>query len=263
MRRLLEKHTGYVQFRLQLPDRVMFSPGASRLRGEAATEVSLHHAVRAYVQEDQPRLVETIAEAIQQRKGFHFIGRRIVGDDERVIETIADVLIESDQVVEVIGFSRDISEMLEKEALSISRARLIRRMVEDMPVPVVVLDRALRVVACSSAWAASHGLSTREEAQGQRINKLIELSREVTSAIIAGMQGRTHQFDYPFYSAEDGMPVKRRVVVTPWQCGSDAMGGIVMMAGEAQPPFATLEVADRALGRRTRGLMEMLEAVKG
>ena len=262
MRQLLERHTGFAQFRVVLPGTVTFSPGASRMRGEGQLEVTLQHAVLAYVPEDRARLVELMTEAIKHKQGFHFMGRRMVGNKPRVIETIADVVVENDAVTEVIGFSRDVSDKLEKEAMSISRARLIGRMVQDMPVPVVVLDRGLRVVACSAAWAKSHGLSKRDDAIGQPINKLIEVSREVTSAIIDAMGGKTAQFEQSSYSAEDGLAVPRRVVVTAWQCGSDAAGGVLMMSGEERPPYATLEVADRAFGRRTRNLLEMLETVE-
>lgn len=259
MRELLELHTGFAQFRVVLPDVVMFSPGASRLRGENRFEVSLRDAVKAYVGADRTRLVKVMTAAVEQRKGYHFTGLRMVDGKPRVIETIADVKIEGDRVIEIVGYSRDISERLEKEALAISRARLIRHMVEDMPVPVVVLDRGLQVVACSTAWVLSHGLTRRAEALGKPLNKLIEVSHEITAAIIQAMRGKTAQFVSAGYAAEDGRPVKRSVVVTSWQCGSDATGGVLMMTGEERPPYATLEVADRALGRRTRSLIEMLE----
>jgi hypothetical protein len=55
--------------------------------------------------------------------------------------------------------------------------------------------------------------------------------------------------------------VQRSCVVVQWQCGSDAAGGVLMLAGEEHPPYATLEIADRALGRRSRGLMDILEAL--
>jgi|EndMetStandDraft_7_1072992.scaffolds.fasta_scaffold117271_2 PAS domain-containing protein len=261
VRRLLERHTGFTQFRIVLPGQVILSDGLSEARGGGVREISLQDAVHSYMPEDQVRVIEVITEAIKQRKGYRFTGRRKVGDQIRIVETIADVKIENDQVTEIVGLSRDISDSVEREALAISRARLIRRMVEDMPVPVVVLDRGLKVVACSAAWAKSHGLRTRGEALGRPLNKLIEVSNEITSAIIQAMKGRSAQFNLPFYSAEDGRPMQWRMVVTSWQCGSDASGGVLMMAGEENPPYATLEVADRAFGRRTRGLLEMLEGV--
>lgn len=261
VRRLLERHTGFAQFRIVLPMTVTWSEEAARMRGEAAgtSEISLGEAVRAYIPADRKRLVDTITSAIEQKHGFRFIGRRRVGEETRVLETIADLKIENGAVTEIIGLTRDVSMKLEREALGISRARLIRRLVEDMPVPIVVLDRALRVVACSAAWAKSHGLSGRAEALGKPVNKLIDVSREMTSAIIEAMGGQTAKITLPFYGAEDGRQVARATVVVPWQCGSDAAGGVLMMAGEEHPPYATLEVADRALGRRSRGLAEMLE----
>ena len=89
-------------------------------------------------------------------RGFRFVGRmKSKAGGVRVIETIGDVKVENDKVTELFGLARDISQTVEREAMAISRARLIRHMVEDMPVPVVVLDRALRVVGCSADWTRS------------------------------------------------------------------------------------------------------------
>ena len=263
VRRLLEQQTGFAQFRVVLPMTVTWSADAARMSGEeAGTSVTtLQAAVKSYLRADRIRLVEMITQAIEEKRGFRFVGRRHFADATKIIETICDVKVENGVVTELIGLTRDVSVTVEREALGISRARLIRRMVEDMPVPVVVLDRALRVVACSAAWAKSHGLSTRNEAIGKTINKLIEVSREMTSAIIEAMGGETSKIVLPFYDAEDGRQVHRNCVVVPWQCGSDAAGGVLMLVGEEHPPYATLEVADRALGRRSRGLMEILEAL--
>lgn len=263
VRRLLERYTGFAQFRVVLPGTVTWSAEAARMRGElvGTSEASLEAAVRAYLPADRKRLIEIITEAIEQRRSFRFTGRRRVGEKVHVLETIGDVKIENGKVTEIIGLTRDVSAKVEREALGISRARLIRRMVEDMPVPVVVLDRALRVVACSAAWAKSHGLSGRAEALGKPVNTLIQMSREMTSAIITAMSGETAKITLPFYGADDGRQVHRACVVVPWQCGSDAAGGVLMLVGDDSPPFATLEVADRALGRQTRGLMDVLETL--
>lgn len=263
VRRLLERHTGFAQFRVILPTTLIWSTEAARMRGEVAGphDTSLETAVREYLPEDRRRLVDTITESIMHRRGFRFIGRRRVGSTTKVLETIADVKIANGAVTEIIGLTRDISATVEREALGISRARLIRRMVEDMPVPVVVLDRALRVAACSAAWARSHGLQTSAEALGRPLNELILMSREMTAAIIEGLAGRTAEMSLPFYAAEDGRQVPRSCVVVPWQNGSEAAGGVLMVVGEEHPPYATLEVADRAMGRQSRSLVEMLQTL--
>jgi PAS domain-containing protein len=263
VRRLLEKHMGFAQFRVVLPMTVTWTADAARMSGEepGTAVTSLQAAVKSYLRADRVRLIETITQAIEEKRGFRFLGRRHFADTTKIIETICDVKVESGVVTELIGLTRDVSATVEREALGISRARLIRRMVEDMPVPVVVLDRALRVVACSAAWAKSHGLATRKEAIGKTINKLIEVSREMTSAIIEAMGGETAKIVLPFYDAESGRQVQRNCVVVPWQCGSDAAGGVLMLVGEDHPPYATLEVADHALGRKSRGLMQILEAM--
>jgi PAS domain-containing protein len=256
VRRLLERHTGFTQFRVVLPKEAPTDGEAPSPPGPSIEDV-----IRAYMPADRKRLVEMISEAIARKRGFRFIGRRRIHDTVKILETIGDVKVENGVVTEIIGLSRDISAKVEREALGISRARLIRRMVEDMPVPVVVLDRALQVVACSAAWATSHGLGGRDEALGKPVNKLIAMSREMTAAIIEAMAGQTAKVTLPFYGAEDGRQVQRSCVVVPWQCGSDAAGGVLMLVGEEHPPYATLEVADRAFGRHSQGLMEILEAM--
>lgn len=263
MRRMLERHTGFAQFRVVLPGTMIWSAEAARMRGKGDHEVEtpLEDAVLAYVAEDRARIVDTITAAIRDKTGFRIMARRMVGDRTKVIEILGDVKIEDGVVTEFFGLTRDVSDTVEREAIGISRARLIRRMVEDMPVPVVVLDRALRVVACSGAWAKSYGLASRKEAIGKPINRLLILGRETTAAMIEAMAGRTAQVSLDFYGGDDGRPVKRSGIVVPWQCGADAAGGVLMMVGEAQPPYASLDIADRALGRRTKGLMEILEAM--
>ena len=46
-----------------------------------------------------------------------------------------------------------------------------------------------------------------------------------------------------------------------WQCGQDASGGVLMLVGEELPAYATLDIADKALGRSTKGLLEMFETM--
>ena len=222
-RRLLEKHTGFAQFRVLLSGTVLWSNAAAKMRG-GDTSAPLEDAVRAYVPEDRARIIDTITVAIRERKGFRFTARRMDGKQTKVIEVIGDIKIEDDVVTELFGLTRDVSSSVEREALGISRARLIRRMVEDMPVPIVVLDRALRVVACSSAWVRSYGLASRSEALGKHVNQFAMLGRETTSAIITAMHGETAQVTLPFYGAEDGRQVMRRCVVVPGNAGRTRQG---------------------------------------
>jgi PAS domain-containing protein len=151
-----------------------------------------------------------------------------------------------------------VSMRVERDALSLSRARLIRQLVEEMPVPVVVLDRALRVTACSLEWIRAYGLESREAANGRPLGKLVEVSCETTAAIIEALHGRTGHAGLSFYT-EDNQRVRRSCAVIPWQCGTDAAGGVIMVIGGGEQSFASIEVADCALGRHTKGLLELLE----
>ena len=81
VRRLLEKQTGFAQFRVVLPMTVTWSDEAARMSGEepGTSATSLDVAVRAYLRPDRVRLVETIMQAIEEKRGFRFLGRRRFG----------------------------------------------------------------------------------------------------------------------------------------------------------------------------------------
>jgi len=263
-RRLLEAHSGFAQFRVVLPGTVIWSAEAAKIGGRTPDqgEASLEETVLAYLPQDRQRIVDSISEAIAKRKGFHFTGRiRLSGEQVKVLETIGDVKVEAGEVTELYGLVRDVSSTIERDAMGISRARLIRHLVEDMPVPVVVLDRALRVVGCSTEWTKAYGVAGRTAALGKPLGQLVEVSRETTSAIIEALGGQPAHLGLWFYSGEDGRQVRRNCIVVPWQCGADSPGGVMIVIGGAQTSFASLEIADRALGRSTKGLLELLETL--
>lgn len=263
VRRLLEQHTGFGQFRIVLPGTVSWGPGTLGLRERSAlTEATtLQDVVFAYLAEDRGRVVDAIDLAIRERKGFHFNARMTVGGKVRVIETIGDVKIVDGQVTELFGLARDISKSVEGEAMATSRARLIRHLIEDIPVPVAVLDRALRVVACSADWARVYGLGKRRDALDQPLGRLVDISQETTAAIIEALNGRTAHVALWFYAGETRQRVRRQCAVIPWQCGTDSAGGVLMVIGGGEPGYANAEIADRALGHTAKSLLATLDAL--
>jgi len=81
-------------------------------------------------------------------------------------------------------------------------------------------------------------------------------------SIIEALNGRTAHIGLWFYSGEDSRQMRRSCAVIPWQCGTDAAGGVMMVIGAGEASYASLEIADRTLGRSTRGLLQMLETIK-
>ena len=67
------------------------------------------------------------------------------------------------------------------------------QVVEDMPVPVMVLDHASRMLACSPAWAASYG-------------GMLPLDRETAVAIGRAILGETVQIALPQQQRGLAMP---------------------------------------------------------
>jgi PAS domain-containing protein len=260
---LVEERKGYGQFRIVLPGTVLWSEKVALVHGmPGTTSVPLEAAIRLYLPEDRKLVVETLAQALGNRSGFSYVARLEIPTGRiKTVECLGDVTVVDDRVTGAFGVMRDISRGVEREAVAIGRARLIRHMVEDLPVPVVVLDRALRVVGCSAEWAKAYGLGGRSAALGQSLEHLTTVGREITAAIIEALHGETAQLGLWFYSGETGQQVRRTCVVIPWQCGADAPGGVIMVVGGGEASYASLEVADKALGRTTKTLLQLLESL--
>lgn len=262
MLHLIEAAKGIGQFRVTLPDVVAWSPRAAAIHGMDDTrELPLQEAIRQYVPDDRKMVVETITQALERRSGFRYVARLKTPDGTlRTIDCIGDVVLDGERVTGAFGALRDVSVKVEKEALAIGRARLIRSLVNEMPVPVAVLDRALRVVACSREWALSHGV-TRGKALGRALTDLAEVPSDITAAIIAALGGKTVHATLPLYTSTSEHGVVRECAVIPWQCGSERADGVLMVWGVGERAYASLEIADRASGAGTRGLMRLLEAM--
>ena len=262
IRLLLEQTTGYAQFRVVLPGTVTWAPTMQRGQMIPQSVTSLEQAVRSFMQEDRSRIIDTLAAAMSERKGFH-ITARMRGQDGRirVIEMIGDVKLEDERVTEIFGVTRDVSETVEREALAISRARLIKTLVDDMPMPVAVLDRSLRVVGASSDWIKSYGLESVEAALGKPLGKLIDVSREMTPALVEALNGKTARVTLKFYGAEDSRQIRRVCAVIPWHCGGETTGGVLLVYGSAERVFASPDIADNVMGRQGRSLIQLLETL--
>ena len=263
IRRLLERSMGYRQFRVELPGTVTWDAdhGPASAAGSYG-ETTLEEAVMAFLPEDRTRVVDAISEAIAQKNGFRITARiPSSAGAARVIELIGDVVVENEVVTGIFGLTRDVSHAVEQEAMAISRARLIRRMVEEMPVPVVVLDRSLRVAACSADWLQVYGLEDRDAAVGQPLGKVIDARGPLTDGIVEALNGRTARVSLDFYTAEDNRRVRRTCTTMPWECGTDDRSGVLIIYGTGEPAFASLDISDRVQGRSIGSLLQMLETL--
>ena len=247
VRRLLERHTGFTQFRIELPGAVSWWDASSR-NGPVVREMALTDAVRTFVQEDRARIIEVIGAAVAEQRAFQFTARLPGKNRLRFREVFGDVKVEAGQVTEIFGIIRDIGQTVEREVLSTSRARLIQSLMEDLPTPLVVLDRDVRILACTASWARCHGLGSQSAATGKALGALVELNRAQSSAILEALGGTTARYEALYHTPGDQRPVKRQCVVMPW-VGRHGIGGVMMSIG-GEPIFVSRAVANRQLGLR-------------
>ncbi len=264
IRLLLEQSTGYTQFRVVLPGTVTWAQTTVPLRGQLSpqTITSLEQAIRAYMPEDRNRIVDTLAAAIAGHQGFRITARMRRPDGRiRVVEMIGDVKVEDNRVTEIFGITRDVSELVEREALAISRARLIKTLVEEMPVPVAVLDRSLKLVGASTDWIKAYGLESVDAVLGRPLGKVIDVNRELTPALVEALNGKAARVTLKFYGAEDSRQIRRICAVLPWVGGGETSGGVLLVYGSADRAFASPDIADNVMGRQGRTLTQLLETL--
>lgn len=232
---LLVDHYGYGQWKIVFPGEVFLSEKVSEIfevpyspePAPLAFLVDCHHP------DDRGKLLSLIARALQETQGFHAVLRiRTPEGEERVIESIGDLRIKDGRVTELFGLTRDITRETRKEAVSISRNRLLQDVISAMPAPIVVLDEGLHVLECSNFWLRCHKLVDRGDAVGKHLYDLFPgmppALREENDRALAGDVIRTRR---NFINPATGNRMSCQTVISRWMASDETVGGLVILVG--------------------------------
>jgi len=239
---LIESRSGYGQWKVIFPGSVVLSDRVCEMFGWMPTPdpLPLQEMVKLYHMEDRGKFLTLIAQALEGRRGFHCRLRIERRDGHvRVIETIADLRMANGRVVELFGFSRDVTREMERELQVQGRLRLVQELVGDMPAPIVVLDEKLRVMDCSIFWLKAHRFIEKREVVGKSLLMLTpNLPPDQKDEYERAMKGQTIRTKRTFTSSTTNQPVQFNTLITPWYVADKKVGGITIMIGWSEVALA-------------------------
>lgn len=232
---LLMDHYGYGQWKVIFPGEVRLSEKVCEIFGVPFTNepAPLEFMVEMFHPEDRGKLLQLIASALQETRGFHYVLRIKTPDgEERAVECHGDLRVRDGRVTELFGLSRDVTKDIRKEAFSISRNRLLQDMVSAMPAPIAILDEGLHILECSAYWLKCHKLVDRSDAVGKKLYDLFPgmppALREENDRALAGDVIRTKR---NFINPSTGAKMDCQTVITRWMASEERVGGLVMLVG--------------------------------
>ncbi len=140
-----------------------------------------------------------------------------------------------------VAVFRDVTvERRVREAGERERRELLE-LVRQMPVPLVVLDRNLTVVAHSDRWADAH-CRPNEDLVGRLHDEVAEADRNWwNEKILAGLRGETQSSPEEAFIGPDGRVHYRRWAIHPWRDLDGQVDGVVI---------AFDDIDDLVLGRQ-------------
>ena len=243
--RLWDERFHIGQFVLELPDRVAWTPEVFDIFGLQHREghLSLADLVGAFEPEDRQRLVVLIAGSLRDRKGFHATLRvRQPGGEVRLAELACDVITNDGRLGAMVGLVRDVTRTV-AQAPPQGEAERMGAIVAVMPVPAVLTDTSMRIVACSDVWARSHGVL------GRNVRGL-ELIAAVDKAPVGWalehdkvLGGKTITTERTYHSPASGRPLVCPTTLVPWVDSQGTVCGVLTMIGWSEFAFASKEIA--------------------
>lgn len=262
---LIEQREGYGQWKIIFPGTVMLSQRAADFYGLGAEgPVPLQDMVKLYHAEDRGKLLTLIAQALQDRRGFHCRLRVERRDGQvRMIETIADLRVRDGRVTELFGLSRDVTAAMELELRNEGRMQLVQDLVGTLPAPIVVLDERLRVMDCSVHWLKAHRFVERRDVVGKTLHQLFpDTPAEQAAEYEAALKGQTIRTRRTFNSPTTGAAVQFATVIAPWFVAERKVGGITVVIGWSEIATAKSAAAAPAVVEGfDGGLLDMLKTV--
>lgn len=232
---LLMDHYGYGQWKVIFPGEVRLSQKVCEIFGVPFTDepAPLEFMVEMFHPDDRGKLLQLIAAALQETRGFHHVLRiKTPENEERMVECLGDLRIRDGRVTELFGLSRDVTKDVRKEAFSISRNRLLQDIVSAMPAPIAILDEGLHILECSAYWLKCHKLVDRGDAVGKKLYDLFPgmppALREENERALAGDVIRTKR---NFINPSTGAKMDCQTVITRWMASEDKVGGLVILVG--------------------------------
>lgn len=198
----------------------------------ASGPVNVGKAVSLYHPDDAKTVEYLINDAIAHKKGFDCILRLNRTDGKmRYVEAIASVeLNTSGAVAAIFGVFRDITDRINERNISETRGQMVNSIIANSPSPLVIVDRNMRYVQISPAWAEFHKLDNPASFIGKSHYEVLpDIPKEWRDEHQRAMNG---EVIYRQTALETGDKSGSRMfgsVVFPWRTSSNKVGGLIIM----------------------------------
>ncbi len=213
--------------------------------------VNIGKAVSRYHPKDAQTVEFLVNDAITNKKGFNFVLRlnRIDGK-MRYVQSVASVKLHEDGSVETVyGIFRDVTERISQKNISKTRAQLVNSIIANSPSPIVILDRNLRYLQISPAWAEFHNLDNPKSFIGKsHYETLPEIPQDWRAEHQRALTGEVIHRTSALQAGRKTSSTIFGSVVFPWHTASGEVGGLIIMvtAPGKEPAGSTDAIANIA-----------------
>lgn len=194
--------------------------------------VNIGKAVSRYHPKDAKTVEFLVNDAITNKNGFNFVLRLNRADGKmRYVQSTASVELHEDgSVKSVYGIFRDVTERISQENISKTRAQLVNSIISNSPSPIVILDRNLRYLQISPAWAKFHNLENPKSFIGtSHYEALPEIPPEWRAEHQRALKGEVIQRSTALQAGRKTGSTLFGSVVFPWHTASGEVGGLIIM----------------------------------
>jgi PAS domain-containing protein len=222
-------------------------------RPPQATGLGLADLIEPFEGVDRIRFAEIVGHSLREKTGYQTVLRlrRPDGTLHRV-EVAGDVMVDGEQLLGFVGLMREVSQ---SDSVAPSGDNLERAgaLVKAMPIPAVLTDPDMRVLAFSNLWARSHGVASGEIVGHDLIEVVPRAPVGWALEHAKVVAGQTIIGDRTFHNPLTGRPVKSMANLCPWYGEDGAVQAVITMIGWSDLIYATKEIAAAMKGRVVRG----------
>ena len=228
----------------------------------AAKGMSAKAYLRAILEEEQPRVADALARAIESC-GHYDIEYPVRMNDGGIRWLQARGRVESDAAGNASNFHGAVMDITERkravEALRESEQRL-RLFIEYAPAALAMFDHEMRYLAASRRWLADYGFPDGDLAGRSHYDLFPEVPENWKVVHKRGLAGEVVRADEDRFVRADGCVKWLRWEVRPWHRADGTIGGIVIFTEDITDRKMAKEALNLVNTDLERGMQQLAEA---
>jgi PAS domain-containing protein len=254
--RLCDERLRIGHFVIHLPDEVRWSPQMFEITGVPfrTGALKLEDMIEPFDGTDRIRLAEVVTTALKDRKGFQATLRLRRPDGSlRLVECVGDVTHDAGHLEAIVGVLREVEWRQAGPRGSVADLDQLKATVQAMPVPALLTDTEMHILAFSDLWAKSHGITSRDVV-GKDVLEVVHRAPAgwalEHAKVVAGHPSTTERM---FHDPATNRPMKCMTSLTPWRQADGAVAAVITIIGWSEFGFASKEIATFVKNRPLRG----------